>query len=154
MTTIFSNFLNTNSFKKGVIQRNTEKKITFYKNISVSLATIGFIETIYLTFSKLNGSLLSCSNQNCSIVLSSVFSNFLGIPISSIGVFLYLITGIQLYRYYQKNVASKENDLLLFISTTTPLQLSFFSLYFVFILTRILKVACPWCYFSIFLSGS
>merc|ERR1712224_909268 len=41
------------------------------------------------------------------------------------------------------------------ISTTFfSLVLSLFSTYFIFILEQVLKTSCPWCFFSIFLSGS
>jgi len=152
-TVIFSNFLGSDSFKKGNLERKTKKRTAFYKLTCTSLSILGLLETIYLTVSKLNGTALACSDQNCSIVLSSVFSYFFGIPISSIGILLYFLTGLQIYKYYEKKVQIPKNDLYMFILTTTPLQLSFFSSYFVFVLEKILKVTCPWCYFSIFLSG-
>jgi len=77
-----------------------------------------------------------------------VFSYFLDIPLSLLGIFLYFLSGFQLFNFLEncKNVNSK-NNLLDITIITFPLLLGFFSSYFVYVLEKILKTSCPWCFF-------
>ena len=154
----FSNLSNRSSrchyFEKGKISRNKKKRTILLGYIFIFLTVLGFLETFYLTTSKIYEPLIICSNENCSIVLNSVFSYFLDIPVSLFGIFLYFLSGFQIFNFIEsfKNVNSK-NNLLDITVTTFPLLLGFFSSYFVYVLEKILKTSCPWCFFSIFLSG-
>jgi uncharacterized membrane protein len=157
----FSFFLNLpnrpsrfHNFEKGKMSRNKKKRTTLLGYILIFLSFLGFLETFYLTTSKIYEPLIICSNENCSIVLNSVFSYFLDIPLSLFGIFLYFLSGFQIFNFLEnyKNVNSK-NNLLDITITTFPLLLGFFSSYFVYVLEKILKTSCPWCFFSIFLSG-
>ena len=154
----FSNLSNRSSrcdyFEKGKISRNKKKRTILLGYIFIFLTVLGFLETFYLTTSKIYEPLIICSNENCSIVLNSVFSYFLDIPLSLFGIFLYFLSGFQIFNFIEsfKNVNSK-NNLLDITVTTFPLLLGFFSSYFVYVLEKILKTSCPWCFFSIFLSG-
>jgi uncharacterized membrane protein len=142
-------------FKNGkFLKKNRERNLS-YTFICTFLSITGFIETFYLTISKISGSSVVCSDQNCSMVLSSVFSNFLDIPVSLFGIILYFLTGLQIFEFlgytreYNLKKSFFEGSSILF-----PLFLSFFSSYFVYILEEILKTTCPWCFFSIFISGA
>ena len=154
----FSNLSNRSSrchyFEKGKISRNKKKRTILLGYIFIFLTVLGFLETFYLTTSKIYEPLIICSNENCSIVLNSVFSYFLDIPLSLFGIFLYFLSGFQTFNFLEKckNLNSK-NNLLDITITTFPLLLGFFSSYFVYVLEKILKTSCPWCFFSIFLSG-
>lgn len=148
-------FLKSCYFKNGKCLRENRERKLVYIYICTFLSITGFIETFYLTISKLNGSSVICSEQNCSIVLSSVFSNFLDTPVSLFGIMLYFLTGLQIYKFLKKPQKNNlKNDFFEGSSIIFPLFLSFFSSYFVYILEKILKITCPWCFFSIFLSGS
>lgn len=142
-------------FKCGKILRTKETRVISYYYLCFFLSALGGIETLYLTISKLNGSFILCSDQNCSLVLSSVFSYFFGIPVSFFGLMLYFLAGTQLFNLLKNLHAGKEiarsSETILNI---LPLSLGLFSSYFIYILESILKTACPWCFFSIFLSGS
>ena len=145
------------SVKKGKIVRSNKKRTIFYNQICLLLSLVGLLETSFLTLSKINGQSVICSNQNCSIVLSSVFSNFLDIPFSGIGLILYFLIGLRAFHSIENNSENKNIiscDSLDFIFQSFSLQLSVFGSYFVFVLEKILKTTCPWCYFSIFLSGT
>jgi len=140
--------------KFGGIRRNKETKSISYYYLCFFLSVLGIFETFYLTFSKLNASTILCSNQNCSIVLNSVFSYFLDIPLSSFGFALYFLVGVQflkaLIKLPKDNIKPENSQVIIYILS---LFLGFFSFYFIYILENILKTSCPWCVFSIFLSG-
>jgi len=149
---IFSPALSYSKF--GEIIRTKEVRSKSYYYLCFFLSFLGIFETFYLTFSKLNSSSILCSNQNCSIVLSSVFSYFLNIPLSTFGFVLYFLVGIQflktLIRFPNDNTKHVNSQMIIYILS---LFLDFFSFYFIYILENILKTSCPWCVFSIFLSG-
>ena len=141
--------------KNGNLSRNKKKKTVYYTYLCFIFSILGCIETFYLTISKLNDSLLLCSDQNCSIVLNSAFSSFLTIPLSFFGFFLYFSLGAKLF-YFVKTGDNKKMEKfpIRFSIPFFSLVLSLFSTYFIYILEQILKTSCPWCFFSIFLSGS
>ena len=144
-----------NLFRDGKISRDQKRRIFSYSYISFSLSFFGVLETIYLTISKLNGSSVLCSNQNCSIVLNSMFSYFLNIPLSSFGIFIYLVSCLQMLIILKTDLMeSKNNQFFNEFFIFLPISLGFFSSYFIYILEEILKTPCPWCFLSIFFSGS
>jgi len=150
----FHIFTPTRYSKFGKIIRNKKTKSISYYYICFFLSVLGIFETFYLTFSKLNASTILCSNQTCSIVLNSVFSYFLDIPLSSFGFVLYFSVGVQFLKALIKlpihNIKPKNSQVIIYILS---LFLGFFSFYFTYILENILKTSCHWCVFSIFLSG-
>jgi uncharacterized membrane protein len=136
------------------IHRSHDKRIIYFNIFSLFFSCLGLVETTYLTITKLNGSFAICSSQNCTIVLDSVFSNFIGIPISIFGAFLYVcifsLVTKQLIRYYtHKNFDKLLNVLLI----TIQFFLCFFSFYFAVILKTFLQTNCPWCAFSMLISS-
>ena len=134
--------------------RKKEKRILFYRYFCFLFSILGYLETFYLSISKINGNLLLCSDQNCSNVLNSVFSYFLDIPLSCFGCVIYFLSSVQIYKTLtNKNEKNSKKIFWDISSIFIPLLLSIFSCYFVFILENILKIPCPWCFSSIFLSG-
>ena len=146
---------NLNYPQNGRFSRDKKKKTVFYTYFCFIYSLLGCIETFYLTISKFNDSLILCSDQNCSIVLNSTFSSFFNIPLSFFGFLVYFSLGLKLFIL----IKSWDNKIIkkfsFQISTTFfSLVLSLFSIYFIYILEQVLKTSCPWCLFSIFLSGS
>merc|ERR1712216_979631 len=111
----FLNALNmkfsVDSVKRGKIVRSNKKRTIFYNKICLFLSLIGLLETSFLTLSKINGQSVICSNQNCSIVLSSVFSSFLDIPFSTIGLIFYWF----LFRFRLRTNFKNNLSMVLFI---------------------------------------
>lgn len=146
---------NSNYPQNGRFSRDKKKKTIYYTYFCFIYSLLGCIETFYLTISKLNDSLILCSDQNCSIVLNSTFSSFFNIPLSFFGFLVYFSLGTKLFnliKIWDNKIIKKFSFQ---ISTTFfSLVLSLFSTYFIFILEQVLKTSCPWCFFSIFLSGS
>lgn len=141
--------------QKGNFSRDKQKKTSYYNYICLIFSTLGCLETFYLTISKINDSLFLCSDQNCSIVLNSSFSSLFNIPLSFFGFLLYFFLGTKLFNLIQsfkyKNVKNYSIQI-----TILPLSLvlGVFSAYFIYILEQVIKTSCPWCFFSIFLSGN
>ena len=141
--------------RKGNFSRNKQKKTGYYNYVCLIFSTLGCFETFYLTISKLNDSLFLCSDQNCSIVLNSSFSYLFNIPLSFFGFLLYFFLGTKLFNLIQsfKNKNLKKYSIQITILSLS-LVLGVFSTYFIYILEQVIKTSCPWCFFSIFLSGN
>jgi uncharacterized membrane protein len=141
--------------QKGNFSRNKQKKTGCYYYICLIFSTLGCFETFYLTISKLNDSLFLCSDQNCSIVLNSSFSYLFNIPLSFFGFLLYFFVGTKLFNLIQSFKYKNVKKYSIKITTLSlSLVLGVFSTYFIYILEQVIKSSCPWCFFSIFLSGS
>ena len=140
-------------YKAEILERSHDKRTICFNISSLLFSFLGSVETMYLTINKLNGFFSMCSSQNCTMVLDSVFSNLIGIPISMIGASLYVLVFILLSKklicYYSKN----SDKLIEFSIITFQFLLSFFSLYFFLILKFFLQTNCPWCAFSIFITS-
>lgn len=141
--------------QKGNFSRNKQKKTSYYSYICLILSTLGCLETFYLTISKLNDSLLLCSGQNCSVVLNSSFSSLFNIPLSFFGFLLYFFLGTRLFNLIQNiNYKNPKKYSIQITILSLSSVLGVFSTYFIYILEQVIKTPCPWCFFSIFLSGS
>ncbi|CAC27037.1 hypothetical protein [Guillardia theta] len=117
------------------------------KNVFIIiLSLIGILETSYLTFYKYTNSEIYCSSLSCSKVLSSTFSEIMGIPLSLIGFFFYLII-------FFKNTKIKN---IFNISDYHSFYLDYFfvlyntmAIYFSLILEIFIKNDCLYCFLSI-----
>ncbi len=72
------------------------------RKIFYALAIIGIIIEIYLTIVKYQSSLLVCPNTgviNCENVLTSPYSEILGIPVSILGIILFALAPIFVFKY-------------------------------------------------------
>jgi len=137
----------------GSISRSHENRIQYFRFFNLAFSFLGACETIYLTISKLNGSLGMCSNQTCTMVLDSVFSNFIGVPMSLLGALLYFAIFFLNYRNLVKsNSKRKYNKSTQLITLLLQFILCFFSSYFSVILKLFLQSNCPWCSLSMLIS--
>lgn len=138
----------------GSISRSHENRIQYFKFFNLAFSFLGACETIYLIVNKLNGSLGMCSNQTCSMVLDSVFSDFIGIPISLLGALLYVTTFFFNYKnLVESNSKKKYNKSTQLITLLLQFILCFFSSYFSVILKLFLQSNCPWCALSMLVSA-
>jgi uncharacterized membrane protein len=146
---VYSFFLS----KVGNISRSHENRIQYFKFFNLGFSFLGACETIYLTINKLNGSLSMCSNQTCTIVLDSVFSNFIGIPISLLGALLYVAIFFFIYKnLIESDLKRKYSESAWLITFLFQFILCFFSSYFSVILKLFLQSNCPWCALSMLIS--
>jgi uncharacterized membrane protein len=108
------------------------------------LASGGMALTGYLTYEKLTlGKVAGCSSGGaCEIVLTSVYANVFGIPLTIFGLALYAsVLGTALW----PNLGSRRALGLLGLTTVGAV----FSLYLVGILFLELQALCPYCLTSV-----
>jgi uncharacterized membrane protein len=128
----------------GLIE-NTKSRYTSNatSGISLLLAAIGLVDAGYLTWIKLTGSAVACSNVgNCEVVNNSRFSAVQGIPIALFGTGAYLLILI-LLGWERLNPPLGE--------TTRPAVFgltfvgSLYSAYLTYVELAILRAICPYC---------
>ena len=134
------------------------------RRIMGGIASLGAIETGYLTYAKLfgginnNGGLLFCSGESssagyssCDQVLNGPYSNlpFLDhVPLASLGFVSYILVG---FLALQPIISENDDDddttnrILLTTLTTT---MGTFSIFLMTLLFGVLKTECPYCIFS------
>lgn len=118
-----------------------------------ALATIGAIDTAYLTYAKLAGNEVVCPITSCNQVAQSPYSTVFGVPLSLFGLLAYL--GIVVLAIAPLLVPDDKPDLrrqlnqstwfLLFIAT---LGMVLFSVYLMFLLAFVIQAACIYCIVS------
>lgn len=137
-----------------------------------SLASLGVIETIYLSAAKFFASPAAiCRTRGCVDVLSGPYSSFLGIPISAFGIIAYatfaFLAAWPLFAHPEEAVLSDDGSTAmrsaedvyrirdaitrpLLLATSTVMLV--FSSYFMFLLSVVIRDSCPYCIFSAVLS--
>ncbi len=65
------------------------------------MVALGILVSVYLTISKYDTSVLACPNVgpvNCESVITSQYSSILGVPLSILGIVLFVLAAIMLFR--------------------------------------------------------
>lgn len=124
-----------------------------------AIASLGVLETGYLTLTKLTGSEIACPlSGGCASVLSSDFASFWGIiPLSAVGVLAYgAVAALSIAGW--KTVKKEDEDAESPLRTAVlagSLLLGTTSAYLMWILFSAFPgEICPWCIGSATLSGS
>lgn len=115
------------------------------------ISTIGALVTAYLTVVKLTGNEAACPVKGCDQVLTSVYADVFGIPLTLLGCLAYLVmVGLSLGPLLLKGEAKREQRQKL-EDTTWPLLfmgatgMMVFSGYLMYLLATELKAACLYC---------
>jgi uncharacterized membrane protein len=112
--------------------------------ILVSIAVLGLINTIYLSFHSLNGSKVKCigfPQEWCDKVTGSKYSKTFGIPNPFLG-FGMLLTILVLLFFYNVGTVS-------IYPAVALISFGFlFSLYFLYLQAFVIKAFCTWCVVS------
>lgn len=105
------------------------------------VALLGFVDATYLTVEHYKGAIPPCSvTGGCEVVLTSIYSEMMGIPTSLVGSIYYLLVLIGAFAYLEnKNLVLLKWSLLL----TIPAFI--FSLWFVYIQVFELYSYCIYC---------
>lgn len=123
------------------------------RRIMGSIASLGVLETSYLTYNKLlqQGTVAFCgtdSGGGCNDILYGPYSNvpFTDIPLSAMGLLAYLtVLGLSLFPL----LSPKENDTLnRILLTTATTIMGTFSIFLMTLLFGVLQTDCPYCEFS------
>jgi uncharacterized membrane protein len=132
------------------------------RRIIGGIASLGAIETGYLTYAKLfggsnGGGLLFCDESSsggyssCDQVLNGPYSNlpfFDHVPLASLGLVAYTLVGVLALKpiiFENDNGNDNTNRILLTTLTTT---MGTFSIFLMTLLFGVLKTECPYCIFS------
>ena len=110
------------------------------------LASIGLLDSGYLTFKHITGGEVTCSaipGANCDVVLGSMYSTIFGIPLALLGT-LYYLTVLTLWIIYLQKGDSR---LLQFIFGITGVGF-LTSLYLIYIQAFVLYAYCAFCMLS------
>ncbi|MEX2054472.1 MAG: vitamin K epoxide reductase family protein [Candidatus Colwellbacteria bacterium] len=110
----------------------------------------GLLDAAYLTFKHFEGGEVACGvipGAECDLVLGSIYSQFMGIPLALIGI-LYYLTVLILSAVYLK---SKKDQLMQLLA---PLTASGFlvSLYLIYLQIFAIGAFCSFCLISAFTS--
>jgi uncharacterized membrane protein len=118
-----------------------EKKLYW---LSVALAVLGVLVSIYMTIYKLTSNNAMClGSGDCSTVNASKYSEVYGIPVAFVGVLGYagilalLILETRAGRFFKNN-----STLLIFGLAVTGFA---FTLYLVYLEIFVIKALCPFC---------
>ncbi len=71
------------------------------KNVLYVLIALGLVVSIYLTASKYDSAILACPNTgliNCESVITGPYSAILGVPLSVLGIILFLLAAYMLFK--------------------------------------------------------
>jgi uncharacterized membrane protein len=113
--------------------------------LSWIIEIIGTGITGYMTYAKLFGQVLPCTNEgfvNCTVVESSAWAWIIGIPTAAWGLFSHVII-ITLLLLAMRNAFMKQNGVLLVFGVT--LFAALYHTYLTYVSVTILRALCPWC---------
>ncbi len=115
---------------------------TLYR-ISIALAILGTLVSVYMTIFKLTENNKMClGNGGCSVVNSSSYSEVSGIPVALVGVGGYLaILAVLLIE--NRNKFFKQNGTLIVFGLSLVGFL--FTLYLIYVELALIHALCPFC---------
>eukprot|EP00250_Pteridium_aquilinum_P011346 c20004_g1_i1 orf=308-1459(-) len=126
--------------------------------VVAGLATLGFAETVYLTYMKLFGGPITCpiGGGSCGDVLNSDYSSVFGVPLSAVGALAYgtvAVLGVLGTTRTSYNVDGVDVIRWLLLGSTGAMSSA--SIYFMYILsTKLEGASCAYCVASALLSVS
>jgi uncharacterized membrane protein len=116
------------------------------KIISIGLAFIGVVDSLYLTFVKYTGQYSLCGAiGDCESVNSSKYSEFAGIPIALLGAGAYLLIVLLLLVENRSSLLREYIPILVFGLTLVGVL---YSIYLTYLEIAVLKAICPYCALS------
>ncbi len=107
------------------------------------LALVGFADATYLTVKHYQNVIPPCAIGSCESVLTSKYSEILGVPVSVLGIVDYLVLLVLIFLYF---------DLKREVFLRTTLFLSTFgflaSLWFTYLQAFVIRAFCQYCLIS------
>ena len=115
------------------------------RSLSLLLVGVGLAVTGYMTYNKLSGQTLPCTNEgliNCAVVENSAWASVLGVPTATWGLLAHLTIGALLL--FDRRVGFlREYGLLMLFGLT--LFGTLYHSYLIYVSFSILQALCPWC---------
>ncbi|OLP20265.1 hypothetical protein BST81_00535 [Leptolyngbya sp. 'hensonii'] len=125
-----------------------------------AIATLGALNTGYLTYEKFAGGTAGCPSGGCDTVLASAYATVLGQPLALFGLLAYIAMGtmaigpLLINPDTQKDLRRKLEDLTWLGLFMGSAAMAVFSGYLMYILATQLKAFCPYCIASALFAGS
>ncbi len=114
--------------------------------ISIILAIIGLIDSIYLAWVKYTDQYVLCGPiGNCESVNTSQYSEIWGIPIALLGAGAYLVIIVLLLLEERSELMREYSPLLVFGLSLVGVL---YSVYLTYIEVAVLRAICPYCVIS------
>lgn len=120
------------------------RRITL-RHVSAFLVLVALLITGYLSYTKLANVEVVCpqtSTFNCDLVNNSIWSQFLGVPVSIWGFLAHLAIGLILFLETRAGIFQKYGLILMF-------GIALFGVlyhgYLLYISGAVLQTFCPWC---------
>ena len=113
-------------------------------NIFIFIAVLGIINTIYLTYHSLRGTIVYClgfPDEWCERVQKSKYSKTFGIPNPYLGLGMLLSILVLVVLYSQGTLSLLPVKILVTFGFL-------FSLYFLYIQAAVIRAYCTWCVVS------
>jgi uncharacterized membrane protein len=112
--------------------------------VSVALATLGILVSIYMTIYKLTSNNAMClGSGDCSTVNASIYSEVYGVPVAFVGVLGYsAILGLLLLKDRAGKFLEQNGTLAIFGLAVTGFA---FTIYLVYLEIFVIKALCPFC---------
>lgn len=129
----------------GEPQTNTGRHTDILRIASLISVAVGLFISGYLSYLKLATAPAACiagGPFDCNLVLNSLYSTFLGIPIAYLGFGLYLIIGSLLLLEDRISILQTDGRLILF---GLALFGWIYSMWLVYVQFFVLQALCPWC---------
>jgi uncharacterized membrane protein len=114
--------------------------------ISVILAVIGLIDSIYLSWEKIFHVEVFCGGSgDCQTVANSPYSEIAGIPIAFLGVGVYIVIIALLYLEGRGTFWQQNSPLIIFGLTLAG---TIYSIYLTYLEIAVIYAICPYCVIS------
>jgi len=114
--------------------------------LSIALAVLGLLVSIYLTVYKLTENNRMClGSGDCAAVNASIYSEINGIPVAAVGVAGYFSILTLLVAERHSAFLQKNNTLITF---GLALAGFLFTLYLIYVELALIRALCPFCVIS------
>ncbi len=104
------------------------------------VALAGFADAVYLTIEHYSNVIPPCNIGGCETVLTSRYSQVIGVPVSLIGSVYYLFISVLLLVYLDT-----KKEIYLRIPFLVSILGIITSLWFIFLMIFVIKAFCPYC---------
>lgn len=111
--------------------------------VLITLAFIGFSDAIYLTVEHFQNKIPPCAIGGCESVLTSSYSQIIGMPVSLLGSIYYFILIILLFIFFDT-----KKEIFLRLHSIISVFGFIASISFMYIMIFIIKSFCPYCVIS------
>jgi uncharacterized membrane protein len=116
------------------------------RNFAIALASIGLLDSIYLTWIKVANQEAVCAGiGSCEAVNSSEYATLAGIPVALFGAGAFLAILLLLF-FEESSPFLEANSLMLVFGISLAGVL--YSIYLTYIELYVLKAICPFCVLS------